>query len=158
VRCPDVVSIHRQHYRQRLLSTLVGELRLVILKLPQGSFLPDWLVPRRRIVNALYALVMEVYTDGIPTRKVDSLAEAPGGSSGIFKSEVSRICAALYEQVKTFLGRSLDRCTIMPSSTLTPPISTAAWASTYRSARVRWLFQLASMPSAAERSSGSPRL
>ena len=47
---------------------------------------------------------MEAYTGGISTRKVDAL----GGASGIFKSEVSRICAGLDEQVKAFLGRPLD--------------------------------------------------
>ena len=51
---------------------------------------------------------MEAYTGGISTRKVDSLVEALGGASGISKSEVSRICAGLDEQVKAFLSRPLD--------------------------------------------------
>ena len=51
---------------------------------------------------------MEVYTGGISTRKVDALVEALGGASGISKSEVSRICQGLDEQVKAFLGRPLD--------------------------------------------------
>jgi len=34
--------------------------------------------------------------------------EALGGASGISKSEVSRICQGLDEQVKAFLGRTLD--------------------------------------------------
>ena len=51
---------------------------------------------------------MEAYTGGISTRKVDALVEALGGESGISKSEVSRICQGLDEQVKAFLGRPLD--------------------------------------------------
>ena len=51
---------------------------------------------------------MEAYTGGISTRKVDSLVEALGGASGISKSEVSRICQGLDEQVKAFFGRPLD--------------------------------------------------
>jgi len=51
---------------------------------------------------------MEAYTGGISTRKVDALVEALGGDSGISKSEVSRICQGLDEQVKAFLGRPLD--------------------------------------------------
>jgi putative transposase len=47
---------------------------------------------------------MEAYTGGISTRKVDAL----DGASGISKSEVSRICQGLDEQVKAFLGRPLD--------------------------------------------------
>ena len=91
-RCPDERSTHRNGYRQRLLTTQVGDLSLAIPKLRQGSFFPDWLEPRRRVDKALYAVVMEAYTGGISTRKVDALVEALGGASGISKSEVSRIC------------------------------------------------------------------
>ena len=107
-RCPDERSTHRNGYRQRLLTTQVGDLSLAIPKLRQGSFFPDWLEPRRRVDKALYAVVMEAYTGGISTRKVDALVEALGGASGISKSEVSRICQGLDEQVKAFLGRTLD--------------------------------------------------
>jgi putative transposase len=107
-RCPDERSTHRNGYRQRLLTTQVGDLSLAIPKLRQGSFFPDWLEPRRRVDKALYAVVMEAYTGGISTRKVDALVEALGGASGISKSEVSRIYQGLDEQVKAFLGRTLD--------------------------------------------------
>ena len=107
-RCPDERSTHRNGYRQRLLTTQVGDLSLTIPKLRQGSFFPDWLEPRRRVDKALYAVVMEAYTGGISTRKVDALVEALGGASGISKSEVSRICQGLDEQVKAFLCRPLD--------------------------------------------------
>jgi len=75
---------------------------------PPIAIFPDWLEPRRRVDKALYAVVMEAYTGGISTRKVDALVEALGGASGISKSEVSRICQGLDEQVKAFLGRTLD--------------------------------------------------
>ena len=107
-RCPDERSTHRNGYRQRLLTTQVGDISLAIPKLRQGSFFPDWLEPRRRVDKALYAVVMEAYTGGISTRKVDALVEALGGASGVSKSEVSRICQGLDEQVKAFLGRPLD--------------------------------------------------
>jgi transposase-like protein len=90
------------------LGSTSGDLTLAIPKLRQGSFFPDWLEPRRRVDKALYAVVMEAYTGGISTRKVDALVEALGGDSGISKSEVSRICQGLDEQVKAFLGRPLD--------------------------------------------------
>jgi putative transposase len=107
-RCPDERSTHSNGYRQRLLTTQVGDLTLAIPKLRQGSFFPDWLEPRRRVDKALYAVVIEAYTGGISTRKVDALVEALGGASGISKSEVSRICQGLDEQVKAFLGRPLE--------------------------------------------------
>jgi len=78
-RCPDQRSTHRNGYRQRLLTTQVGDLSLAIPRLRQGSFFPSWLEPRRRVDKALYAVVMEAYTGGISTRKVDALVEALGG-------------------------------------------------------------------------------
>lgn len=46
-RCPDERSTHLSGYRQRLLTTQVGDLTLAIPNLRQGSSFPDWLEPRR---------------------------------------------------------------------------------------------------------------
>ena len=62
---------------------------------------------RRRIYQALFAVVMEAYLHGVSTRKVDDLVKALGADSGISKSEVSRICADLDEEVAAFRDRSL---------------------------------------------------
>ena len=64
--------------------------------------------PRRRIDQALYAVVMEAYVHGVSTRSVDDLVGALGADSGIKKSEVSRICAGLDEIVGAFRARRLD--------------------------------------------------
>jgi transposase-like protein len=66
------------------------------------------LEPRRRIDQALYAVVMEAYVNGVSTRAVDDLVAALGVDSGISKSEVSRICAGLDEVVGAFRTRRLD--------------------------------------------------
>ena len=50
---------------------------------------------------------MEAYLHGVSTRKVDDLVKALGGATGISKSEVSRICADLDEEVGAFRDRSL---------------------------------------------------
>ena len=50
---------------------------------------------------------MEAYVH-VSTRSVDDLVEAMGADAGISKSEVSRICAALDEQVGAFRTRSLE--------------------------------------------------
>jgi putative transposase len=68
------------------------------------------LSPRRRIDQALYAVVMEAYVHGVSTRSVDELVIALGGT-GISKSEVSRICAGLDESVGAFRTRRLDHTT-----------------------------------------------
>jgi len=46
-------------YRSRTLTTQVGDLALQIPKLRAGSFIPSILEPRRRIDQALYAVIME---------------------------------------------------------------------------------------------------
>jgi putative transposase len=62
---------------------------------------------RRRVDQALFAVVMEAYLHGVSTRKVDDLVRALGADSGISKSEVSRICADLDGEVAAFRDRSL---------------------------------------------------
>jgi len=98
----------RNGTRPRLVTTQAGDIGLRIPKLRKGSFFPVILEPRRRIDQALYAVVMEAYVQGISTRSVDDLVEAMGIDSGISKSEVSRICAGLDETVGAFRTRALD--------------------------------------------------
>jgi putative transposase len=98
----------RNGHRPRLLATPAGDLELAIPKLREGSFFPSLLERRRRIDRALYAVVMEAYVHGVSTRKVDDLVKALGAASGISKSEVSRICAALDKDLEAFRTRSLD--------------------------------------------------
>jgi transposase-like protein len=80
---------------------------LRIPKLRKGSFFPSILEPRRRIDQALYAVVIEAYVNGVSTRSVDDLVAALGVESGISKSEVSRICTGL-DDVVAFRTRRLD--------------------------------------------------
>jgi putative transposase len=100
-------TAQRNGTRDRLLSTKAGDVDLKIPKLRQGSFFPSILERRRRIDRALFAVVMEAYVHGVSTRKVDDLVVALGLESGISKSEVSRICAELDEQLGAFRARSL---------------------------------------------------
>jgi putative transposase len=97
----------RNGTRAKVLSTKAGDLALAIPKLRKGSFFPELLEPRRRIDQALYAVVMEAYVNGVSTRSVDDLVAAMGVDTGISKSEVSRICAGLDERVEAFRGRTL---------------------------------------------------
>ena len=106
-RTPERVT-ERNGSRPRSLTTKGGDVELRIPKLRKGSFFPTILEPRRRIDQALYAVVMEAYVHGVSTRSVDDLVEALGAGSGIGKSEVSRICAGLDEVVGAFRTRRLD--------------------------------------------------
>ncbi len=102
---------HRNGTRPRVLTTKAGDLQIGIPKLRAGSYFPSLLEPRRRIDQALYAVVMEAYVNGVSTRSVDDLVVAMGADSGISKSEVSRICAGLDERVDAFRNRTLGHVT-----------------------------------------------
>mgnify|MGYP006193368267 CR=1 FL=1 len=102
---------YRNGYRPRTLTTQVGDLDLLIPRLRSGSFLPSILEPRRRVDQALYAVIMEAYIGGVSTRKVDALVSALGSQSGISKSQVSRICQEIDQQVQAFLSRPLESST-----------------------------------------------
>jgi putative transposase len=66
------------------------------------------LLARRRVDRALFAVVMHAYLHDVSTRKVDGLGRALGAESGISKSEASRICAGLNEEVSVFRDRDLS--------------------------------------------------
>lgn len=100
-------TTERNGHRDRALSTQAGDIGLRIPKVRQGAFFPVILEPRRRIDQALHAVVMEAYVHGVSTRSVDDLVQALGIDSGISKSEVSRICAGLDEAVTAFRTRTL---------------------------------------------------
>ena len=103
----DTRATHRNGSRPKTLSTKAGDLAVGIPKLRAGSFFPSLLEPRRRIDQALYAVVMEAYVNGVSTRSVDDLVAAMGVDTGISKSEVSRICAGLDDRVEAFRHRTL---------------------------------------------------
>ena len=52
------------------------------------------------------AVIQEAYVCGVSTRKVDPLVESLG--LRISRSEVSRICGGLDEQVEAFRSRPLE--------------------------------------------------
>jgi putative transposase len=105
-RAPEERLTHRNGYRPRPWQTRAGELELAILKLRRGSYFPSFLEPRRRSEQALVSVVQEAYVAGVSTRKVDQVVESLG--LRITKSEVSRICAGLDEQVEAFRNRPLE--------------------------------------------------
>ena len=96
----------RNGYRPRRWDTRAGELELRIPKLRQGSYFPSFLEPRRRSEQALLAVVQQAYVCGVSTRRVDQLVESLG--LRVSRSEVSRICRGLDEQVAAFRERPLE--------------------------------------------------
>lgn len=105
-RAPEERLTHRNGYRPRPWHTRAGELELAIPKIRRGSYFPSFLEPRRRSEQALVAVIQEAYVAGVSTRKMDQVVESLG--LRISKSEVSRICSGLDEQVDAFRNRPLE--------------------------------------------------
>jgi putative transposase len=104
-------STYRNGTRAKTVATTSGDVELAIPKLRSGSFFPSLLERRRRIDQALYAVIMEAYVHGVSTRNVDDLVAALGVDSGISKSQVSRICGGLDIEIARFRERTLTHTT-----------------------------------------------
>ena len=102
----DSRIIYRNGYRERLWDTRAGTIPLSIPRVREGSYFPSLLEPRRRAEQALLSVVQEAYVLGVSTRKVETLVKALGMAS-LSKSEVSRICSELDDQVESWRHRLL---------------------------------------------------
>ncbi len=103
----DTRTTQRNGSRPKTVTTGVGDVTVKIPKTRTGAFFPSLLEPRRRIDVALHAVIMQAYVEGVSTRRVDDLVIAMGGT-GVGRSEVSRICAQLDEDVAAWRSRPLD--------------------------------------------------
>jgi transposase-like protein len=105
---PETRVTHRNGYRPRAWETRVGELELLIPRKRSGpAYFPSFLEPRRRSEQAIVAVVLEAYVNGVSTRKVDRLVEQLG-IDGMTKDRVSALCRQLDEQVEAFRQHPLE--------------------------------------------------
>jgi transposase-like protein len=105
---PEQRSTHRNGYRPRGWETRVGEIELLVPKKRSGpAYFPSFLEARRPAEQAIVAVVMEAYVNGVSTRKVDRLVEQLG-ISGMSKDRVSALCRGLDERVTAFRERPLQ--------------------------------------------------
>ena len=101
-------TTHRNGYRPRAWETRVGEIELLVPKKREGAaYFPSFLEPRKPAEQALLAVLMEAYVNGVSTRKVDRLVEQLG-VHGMSKDRVSEICKTLDERVRAFRERPLE--------------------------------------------------
>ena len=98
----------RNGYRERGWDTRVGTIDLRVPRVRDGSFFPSLLEPRKRAERALTAVVQEAYVHGVSTRRVDDLVKALG-LDGVSKSQVSRLCQELDQEVERFRTRRLTK-------------------------------------------------
>jgi len=105
---PEARVTHRNGYRSRAWETRVGEIELAVPRKRSGSaYFPSFLEARRPAEQAIVAVVMEAYVNGVSTRKVDRLVEQLG-IHGMTKDRVSALCRGLDERVTAFCERPLE--------------------------------------------------
>ena len=98
----------RNGYRTRPWDTRVGSIDLAVPKLRSGVYYPEFLLtPRRRVEQALVAVICQAYVEGVSTRRVDDLVKAMG-IEGMSSSEVSRLTTDLDAKVREFRERPLE--------------------------------------------------
>lgn len=89
--------------------TRVGTIDGVIPKLRSGSYLPDWLLERRkRAERALTSVIATCYLLGVSTRRMEKLVESLC-ITGLSKSQVSMMARDLDAQVEAFRTRPVDQ-------------------------------------------------
>ncbi len=106
--CEDGNS--RNGYRERKLSTSVGEITMKVPKLRMGSYFPDDMINRySRTDRAVVAAVAEMYATGVSTRKIEKVATKLGVRR-MSASQVSRICVVPDEEVSDLQTQEFVEC------------------------------------------------
>jgi transposase-like protein len=97
---------YRNGYRNRTLYTRVGPLTLRIPQTRDGSFSTDIFKRYQRSEQAFVLGLMEMYLQGVSTRKVTKVTEELCGVS-FSKSTVSQLCIDLDARLKAWRNRPL---------------------------------------------------
>jgi putative transposase len=104
---PDRTN-RRNGYRAREFDTRTGTLDLAVPKVRTGTYLPDWLLERRkRAERALTSVVATCSLLGVSRRQMDKLVPSLG-ITGLSKSQVSEMAQDLDEHMEQFRTRRLD--------------------------------------------------
>jgi len=96
----------RNGYKPRQLQTRVGTLMLLVPQDRAGTFSTQLFARYQRTEKALVLALMEMYLQGVSTRKVREITEALCGTA-FSKSQVSRLASTLDADLAAWRGRSL---------------------------------------------------
>ena len=98
---------YRNGYKPRILITAVGDLHLMVPQDRDGTFQTSLFERYQRSDKALVLALMEMYVQGVSTRKVAAITEALCGRS--FSSQlVSKLAKCLDEKVAEWRSRPLE--------------------------------------------------
>jgi putative transposase len=98
---------YRNGYKSRLLKTRVGELELLVPKDRDGQFQTELFERYQRSEKALVLAIMQMYVEGVSTRKVRDITEALCGLE-IGKSQVSALAQKLDEEIRQWRERPIE--------------------------------------------------
>jgi putative transposase len=98
---------HRNGHKPRSLRTRVGTLNLLVPQDREGTFSTRLFSRYQRNEKALCLALMEMYVEGVSTRKVKDVTEALCGTS-FSKSTVSHLAAELDAQLGAWRSRPLE--------------------------------------------------
>ena len=98
---------YRNGYRPRQLKTRVGTLHLLVPMDREGTFKTELFDRYQRSEKALVLSLMEMYLEGVSTRKVKDVTEVLCGTS-FSKSTVSRLAGQLDADLSAWRERRLE--------------------------------------------------
>ena len=98
---------YRSGYYERALVTRVGKVELRVPQDREGRFSTEVFARYSRAEKALFATLVEMYVQGVSTRKVKAITEELCGHS-FSASTVSRLCQHLDEELERFAHRPLE--------------------------------------------------
>jgi putative transposase len=98
---------HRNGYKPRALRTRVGTLNLLVPQDREGTFSTRLFSRYQRNEKALCLALMEMYVEGVSTRKVTEVTEALCGTS-FSKSLVSQLAGRLDSELEGWRSRRLE--------------------------------------------------
>jgi putative transposase len=103
----DARKGHRNGYKPRTLRTRVGTLNLLVPQDREGTFSTRLFSRYQRNEKALCSALMEMYVEGVSTRKVKDITEELCGTS-FSKSLVSELAGSLDAELRVWRNRRLE--------------------------------------------------
>lgn len=108
---PHERSEERQGYRNgsytRSVNTRVGTIELKVCRDREGKFQTELFKRYQRSERALVSTMVEIYVQGVSTRKVSKVVEELCGNE-VSKSQISVLCKELDEQLEAWRNRRLE--------------------------------------------------
>lgn len=98
---------HRNGYKSRTLKTRVGTLELLVPQDREGTFSTELFTRYQRNERALALALMEMYVEGVSTRKVKEVTQELCGTA-FSKSTVSRLSGELDAELQAWRNRPLE--------------------------------------------------